>query len=377
VSFTEQAFFNLFLNSALSFLGGIGIVYLSLKIFRVDQSRWKLFLLSLPFMKIIWDIGRGIPATSYLLHSIDPLNLPPKHKYLMIGTGFSEWGPIFSVAFSVKDPNGQQYSISLPDFLGAWLQKAISPSFPILIVGCLVGVSIALLVVRFFSYYRFENERVKDRKKGTLIKELILDRFRKVDIYLSEKYLGTPFTGGFLKPFICIPKKTVELLNEEEKEAVIQHEIAHIKTFDLPITLTIKILGDIFWFVPGYRFLTRKIDRLREILADKVAVINGAGALHLASALVKLKTTEIDLRHNVLYSAFFRERSLLKERVDLLTNNTKMEKKPRFGWNKWYFRLLISVWTAGGVMIVTFGNNHEIGEMPEWIDKFLQWLGLI
>lgn len=374
----DQIIFNLLFNSVCSFFAGMLVVYLSLKIFRVNTSRWKLYFLTLPFIKILWDIWRGIPATSYMFHDVNPLALPPKNGMLSLGAGFSQYGPILNAVLSVKDLNGKEYSTSVGDYLWLNLVKHWNASGPKLVLVAVFTVSITLLAVRLANYWRFERRRRHDRNSPSAVSLASIHlRRRNVDLYLSENYTGTPFTGGLFRPFICIPKSTHQLLSDEERNAVIEHELAHIRSFDLPITLAIKLLGDLFWFVPGYKFLSRKIDRLREVLADQSVVKQGASSVHLASALVKLKDCEISLQNGVLYSALTREPSLLKVRVNRLLENDRSEKKPRWGWNNRLVRLLIVAWTTGGVMISTFGGNHEVTSLPAWVERLLNAWGLM
>ena len=353
-------------------------MYLSLKIFRIGISRWKLYFLALPFVKIVWDMFSGIPKSSLLHHGIDLMALPAKHGYITLGFGFSEYGPSLDAMFSVKDPSGNRFSASLADYIAALLAKKIDPLAPRFVLATIVCVSAVLLLIRLYNYVSFELRRKRDRiNPSTQTIRTITTGPRSVDIYASEGYSGTPFTGGIFRPFICVPKSTLSLLTPAEFDAVIEHEMAHVRSFDLPITLIIKILGDIFWFVPGYRFLSRKIDRLREILADQAASSSRTCSLGLASALVKLKDIEIDCRHSVLYSALFREKSLLEIRVNRLIGDEHTTKPPRLGWHNRWIKIVIIAWTTGGVMVSTFGGNHEIQTLPAWVERLLKAWGLM
>jgi beta-lactamase regulating signal transducer with metallopeptidase domain len=161
-----------------------------------------------------------------------------------------------------------------------------------------------------------------------------------------------------LRPYICFPQATLARLTDEEKAAVIQHELAHIRHGDLPVTFVIRSLGDILWFIPGYHFLSRRIDNLRERMADRAAVLAGASAPHLASALLKLCEMPSEPSHE-LYSAFFRERGILKARIAVLLNFDA--KKPRAGTA--IFHAAVGAWTAVAVMVVTVGGNHVATEL--------------
>jgi beta-lactamase regulating signal transducer with metallopeptidase domain len=369
-------FFNLLANATMSLAVGLMIVGICLWFFRIETGRWKIFFLSLPFLKIVYDLVRGLPADSVLVAGIDPFMLPPKHQYFMVGAGFSTWGPIFNAVFGVRDVSGTEYAASVGDYLAIWLNREFGPGIPLAAVSLVLGVALTLLSIRIVHALRFERRRKHDRKSARLLKT-ISGRFRDVDVYVSDGFSGTPFTGGFVRPYICIPSDSYASLTREELEAVISHELGHIRQFDLAITVGVQLLGDLFWFVPGYRWLSRKIDRMREIVADQWALANGAEPALLASALIKLREIPETPERFVLYSAFFREKSLLKERVERLLGSKK-EKRARFGWNKPLVRYVASFWIFMSVMIATFGGNHATATLanPEWVDHLMRQLGL-
>jgi beta-lactamase regulating signal transducer with metallopeptidase domain len=219
---------------------------------------------------------------------------------------------------------------------------------------------------------RFELRRQKQRCSDRPLRQIRL-KHRKVDVYLSNAFVGTPFTGGILRPFVCFPEASFSVLDEAEREAVIQHEIAHVCNWDWPATLVVKVLGDLFWFIPFYRFLSRRIDHLREFLADQIAVRAGASGPHLASALIKLKEVCLNAYQPALNSAFFREPRLLKTRVHELLG-IGLSRPSRFGWNTRYARVLICGWTAGAVLMATFGGNYQIrtSPNPKWFDGLIE-----
>jgi beta-lactamase regulating signal transducer with metallopeptidase domain len=369
-------FFNLLANATMSLVVGLMIVGACLWFFRIETGRWKVFFLSLPFLKIVYDLVRGLPADSILIAGIDPFTLPPKSQYFMLGAGFSTWGPILNAVFGVKDQAGTEYAASVGDYLAIWLNREFGPGIPLAIVSTVFGVALALLAMRIVHALRFEKRRREDRANAYLLRT-IPGRFRDVDVYVSDAFSGTPFTGGLLKPYICVPADSFESLSTEELESVLAHELGHVRQFDLAITVAVQLLGDLFWFVPGYRWLSRKIDRMREVVADQWAIANGAHPAQLASALIKLKEIPETPERFVLYSAFFREKSLLKERVDRLIGR-KTERPARFGWNKRAVRVVAGFWIFMAVMIATFGGNHATARIanPEWFDYLMRSLGL-
>lgn len=367
----EQITFNLLVNSSLSFFIGIMIVVCSIKLIRLGNCRWRLFLLSLPFVKIVFDILKGVPNSSVVFTGLDPFNLPPKSQLLEIGAGWNDWGPVFSVVLSANDLAGVKHSSSLADYLSIWLIRNFGPNIPRGLLLVVLLCSLALVIRRFVSIWNFEikrkHQRLLDQTHST-----IKVGFRTVDIYVSKAFKGTPFTGGVLNPYICFPAVVFNLLSEDERTAAINHEIAHIKNWDLVFSLAIKIMGDLFWFVPGYNLLATKIDRLREILADERAIDFGAKSQYLASALIKLGELPATNDSSVLYSAFFREKSLLKVRVDRLLKKSD-DSKPRFLWKFKVVRIALAIFVTSAVMSSTFGGNHrpEDHVRPKWFEDWL------
>lgn len=350
-------FFNLFANATFSLLAGLAVVGFFIWLFRIETGRWKLFLLSLPFVKILFDFFRGIPADSVLLSGIDPFALPPGYQTFFVGAGANLWGPFVNAVFSVRDFSGREFGASIGDYLLIWTHKSVGEWAPLLFVGLVLAVSLFMIAFRTVQAVRFERNRRRDRARSPSLRRIDLG-LRSVDVYLSEGFSGSPFTGGVLKPYICFPADSYESLSAHEREAVIAHEVSHVRQFDLLTTLFVQAVGDLFWFIPGYRSLSTRIDRMREIVADQRAVSMGADPTSLASALIKLKELPDRTDGWLLYSAFFREKSLLKERVRRLISPNG-EKSPRLGWNYLWVRVVVTFWIGVAVLMSTFGGNHH------------------
>lgn len=368
-------FINLLVNAAFSLAAGFLVVSFFLWLFRIGTGPAKLFLLSLPFAKVVYDCARGIPANSISLTNIDTFSLPPKHHILTLGSDFTKWGPALSLKFSSTNLDGKQYAESIGDYLAQGLNRSLGPTLPTIALGLVLLISAALLSRRLILGIRFERERRADQILSPSLRKVTLWP-RTVEIYVSHHFTGSPFTGGIFKPYICIPAEARAKLDAEELEAVIAHELGHVRQFDILVTIAIQALGDFFWFIPCYRLLSRKIDRLRELVADQWAVRSGAEPALLASALTKLREIPAP-KGFTLYSAFLREKSLLKLRVQRLLGDAP-EKSPRFGWQNKWIRLAATVWIFTAVMTATFGGNHSVQNVknPEWFDQILQKFGL-
>lgn len=157
-------FFNLFTNAMFSIFCSLVVVGFFIWLFRVQTGTWRLFLLSLPFVKVVYDCLRGLPADSVLLAGLDPFSLPPKHQLLQVGAGFSQWGPTFNVIFSVKNTEGKEFASSAGDYLTIWLNREYGSEIPLIILSSVIAVSLTLISIRVWNALKFERKRKTDRR---------------------------------------------------------------------------------------------------------------------------------------------------------------------------------------------------------------------
>jgi beta-lactamase regulating signal transducer with metallopeptidase domain len=171
---------------------------------------------------------------------------------------------------------------------------------------CLPFLSVAyLLLLTFLSFkwmasYRFTQQiKEKGRTKIDVEWRLFVQRLseqlginRKVHIYLSN-LVKTPLTIGFLKPIILIPLASINHLNTEQMEAVILHELAHIKRLDYLVNLLLSIIEATLFFNPFMQLLSKHIKRERENSCDDWVLQYEYNAATYAKALIKIATLQV------------------------------------------------------------------------------------
>ncbi len=369
-------YFNLLLNSSFSFWIGSIIVFLFIRLFKIKDGKNKLFLMMLPFLKVIFDFFIGIPSTSILKHQINPYHIKPGMQSLNIGAGLDYlFGPVFQILFIVKDSENNEYSASFADYIYFWLIKSNGQFYIQLIIICAIFISCVLLLRRVFEYIHFESQRVNDFYNSKLHATVKTNFNRQIKIYISNFFKGSPFTGGLFKPYICIPQETYNKIDSKELSAIIFHEIGHVRNFDLLFSVFIQTIGDIFWFIPGYKLLSQKIEDLREIIADNYAIESGVERGTLANVLIHLKEIIQESNNSFqlnFYSGFMKKKSLLKLRLNsmlnpLMNENTIESKKNKF------FRILFSIWLCGSLLNSTIaGNNGMLLKTPKSVELVIK-----
>jgi bla regulator protein BlaR1 len=64
---------------------------------------------------------------------------------------------------------------------------------------------------------------------------------KEIRIFLSDS-VTTPLTMGFLKPVILIPVASINHLTTDQLEAVLLHELAHIKRYDYLVNIILSVV---------------------------------------------------------------------------------------------------------------------------------------
>ncbi|WP_425636308.1 M56 family metallopeptidase [Algoriphagus yeomjeoni] len=101
-------------------------------------------------------------------------------------------------------------------------------------------------------------------------------------------YGVSPITFGFLKPIILIPAGLILQLTPVQLEAIIAHELAHVKRNDYLVNLFQSALEVLFFYHPCYWWMNQTVKELRENAADDLAVQVGVVPKELAHSLAEV-----------------------------------------------------------------------------------------
>ena len=162
-------------------------------------------------------------------------------------------------------------------------------------------LSIAYLIILFslcFKWVRAYKITQNIRTKGlhkidinwrVFVKQLSaqLGIKREVGIYLSA-VVKAPLTIGFIKPLILIPLASLNHLTTDQMEAVILHELAHIKRFDYLFNLFLALIDITLFFNPFAILISRHIKRERENCCDDWVLQYKYNAASYANALLQI-----------------------------------------------------------------------------------------
>lgn len=103
---------------------------------------------------------------------------------------------------------------------------------------------------------------------------------------LTEK-AGICCTIGVVRPVVLLSRDFFRTMDEEELEAALAHEFAHIKRRDNGIALAVTLLRALTFFSPAAYVAIKQYLYEREKAADDLAVQTTGDPLALASATIK------------------------------------------------------------------------------------------
>ncbi len=150
-----------------------------------------------------------------------------------------------------------------------------------------------------------------------------------VSLYFSNKIL-VPLTAGFIKPIILFPLAMINKLNTEQVEAILLHELAHIKRNDYVWNIFQRIMEIVLFFNPSVWLISKEIRIVREFCCDDLAVKYSSNANLYASALVLLeenKYSQLQLAHSASGSGKYPLLNRIKRITIMkpLNNNPKLQ----------------------------------------------------
>ena len=108
--------------------------------------------------------------------------------------------------------------------------------------------------------------------------------------YCECQAVRVPAVIGLFRPIVLIPVRALTGLSPEQLEAVVAHELGHVKRFDIAVNFVQAIAETLFFFHPAVWWLNKRIRADREDCCDDVAVNVSGASVGYARALAAMAT---------------------------------------------------------------------------------------
>ena len=235
----------------------------------------------------------------------------------------------------------------------------ISRNYSILSLAWLAGI-----VILFFRFtgglilsnrIRSSSIIVNDNKLIDLLESLKTKLRINTVIKLAETGIAkVPMVIGSIKPYIIIPAGSLTGVPLEQVEAIILHELAHIKRQDFLVNLIQSLVEIVLFYHPATWWISSNIRNEREMCCDNIVVNNSRETLSYIKALLKLSQQSQSSPVQAV-AASGQQKNILN-RIKIIA---KMKKKGINRIDKITSALMSIVVITGIVLIMGFRSPEE------------------
>ncbi len=289
----------------------------------VLNSLWQMALLWVIYQFITAVFRTAKSSFRCLLASILPM------------TGFAWFIFTFISVFSSQADNTRfilpASVIPVTNFqFGNWLQNTLPVASVVYLVLLLLPAAHFIRNYRYVKIIRQSGLTKIDVHWRIFIKNVAgqIGIKKPVHIWISE-FVSSPVTIGYLKPVILVPLAAINHLSVPQMEAVLLHELSHIRRYDYLVNLIINFIQTILYFNPFVKAFVKIVEREREKSCDEMVLQFQYDSHEYATALLALEKTNHDYRPLSLAAAG--KKNDLLQRVELIMG---IQKKSVFTFNK-------------------------------------------
>jgi len=170
-----------------------------------------------------------------------------------------------------------------------WLSRLQVWALPIWSIGAL---AFSLRLVLGYRHAFQLRRRAASAGESALA---VVDRLRKVmgverpiRVLISEMS-DSPSVVGWIRPVILLSTATLMGLTPLQLEAILAHEIGHIKRYDYLVNILQMLVETLLFYHPAVWWASKRIRLERELCCDDLAVRFSGNALRYARALTTLE----------------------------------------------------------------------------------------
>ena len=171
--------------------------------------------------------------------------------------------------------------------------------------------------------------------------------FRAVPRVFSSGAAREAVVTGLLRPMVLLPVAWLAEMPPEVLEAVIAHELAHIRRFDLWLNLFQRIVETLLFYHPAVWWLSRRVRLAREMCCDEMAAVATGERVVYATALELAARKRLKPPKSLLEVALGVTRMTLLDRVRNVLGLAARHEQGRW-WPAAVLTLLVppAIWLA-------------------------------
>jgi beta-lactamase regulating signal transducer with metallopeptidase domain len=187
--------------------------------------------------------------------------------------------------------------------------------------------------------------------------------FRKIPGVFVSPVARESLVAGFLRPMVLLPAAWLAEMPPEVLEAVIAHELAHIRRFDLWVNLFQRFLETLLFYHPAVWWLSHRVRLAREMCCDELAAAATGKRVVYASALELAARKRLVPPRSFLEVALGVTRMTLLERVRNVLGLAAQSERDRW-WPAAVLALLVPpmIWLMSATAVTSAQEKKPASE---------------
>ena len=138
------------------------------------------------------------------------------------------------------------------------------------------------------------------------------------------------FTIGWLKPVVIVPASAFLHLAPYELEAILRHELAHVRRHDYLVNLAQSLIETVLFYHPATWWISRTIRREREFACDDAVVRLSEDKFVYARALANLEQNRLVAREKIVWLKLAAGGENLHHRIKRIVESNENRRSSRF-----------------------------------------------
>lgn len=173
-----------------------------------------------------------------------------------------------------------------------------------------------------------------------------------------SKFIDVPATFGYFKPVILLPTSIIARLPQDQMEAILLHELCHIKRADFLHNILQLFIETLFFYHPLIKWISKDVRKVREQCCDELVLKLNDKPLVYAKALTNIATiynNNINQRNATSHIQIAASDGELYQRIKFLM----LEKRSKSQFTTLMIGLLMATFT-----VITFNGliNNNLNE---------------
>jgi beta-lactamase regulating signal transducer with metallopeptidase domain len=173
--------------------------------------------------------------------------------------------------------------------------------------------------------------------------------------------IQSPTLYGLFRPTILLPADIINWTTPAERQAMVQHELAHIERWDALVNFFQTTVQLVFFFHPLVCYACRQLSLEREMACDDSVVRRGVIAEVYAESILKVAERTL-ARSHVHQLALFSAKQTLERRLDMILTNNRMRATTR----QWRYMIApgVLIAIAAWLLVPTGPARSSLAQSP-------------